>query len=398
MRVLCVAEVYAWPPTDGYRLRLANLVDGLRQLGDVDVLVVDREPPHSAQLAPPEGVRVLRIESLATEVRSWPRRWLTSWMPRRLVSWDDTTVLPAARAWLAASYDLVYFEHVDAWVRFRSLSDAPCIVDFDNLENLYARSLLDRRPTELKALARWVPQAAFRWEEGRRWDRLQRRAAADAGAVLVCSELDIARSNCVNAVVVANGAEPNVLVVDHRSLVADAPGFGFLGLLSYPPNTDAARWFATEVFPLVRRRLPDATFRIVGRNPESIADLAMCPGVTVVGEVTDPGAELAATDVSVVPIRFGAGTRLKVIEALANGLPCVSTTIGAEGLDVTAGHDLLIADSAADFADACVRLVGDIELRVSLIDHGRSTWEQRYTWRAIQARLAELGRAVAAPR
>ena len=65
---------------------------------------------------------------------------------------------------------------------------------------------------------------------------------------------------------------------------------------------------------------------------------------------------------------------------------------------MTAGHDLLIADSAADFADACVRLVGDIELRVSLIDHGRSTWEQRYTWRAIQARLAELGRAVASPR
>lgn len=388
-----MAEVYAWPPTDGYRLRLANLVDGLRQLGEVDVLVVDREPVQANQIEPPDGVRVLRLESLATEVRSWPLRWLTSSTPRRLVSWDDASVLPAARRWLADSYDLTYFEHVDAWARFRSLSDAPCIVDFDNLENLYARSLLDRRPKELKALARWIPQVAFRWEEGRRWDRLQRRAAADASSVLVCSQLDVARSNCPNAVVVANGAEPNALVVDHRSLVGDAAVFGFLGLLSYPPNADAARWFATEVFPLVRRRLPEATFRIVGRNPESVADLATRDGVEVVGEVTDPGVELGATDVSVVPIRFGAGTRLKVVEALANGLPCVSTTVGAEGIDVTAGRDLLIADTAAAFADACVRLVEDPELRVSLIDHGRATWEANYTWRAIQARLADLGRA-----
>ncbi len=396
MRVLCVAEVYAWPPTDGYRLRLANLVDGLRQLGEVDVLVVDREPVQANQIEPPEGVRVLRLESLATEVRSWPLRWLTSSTPRRLVSWDDTEVLPAARQWLADSYDLAYFEHVDAWARFRSLSDAACIIDFDNLENLYARSLLDRRPKEFTALARWIPQAAFRWEEGRRWDRLQRRAAADAGSVLVCSQLDVARSNCPNAVVVANGAEPNALVVDHRSLVGDAAVFGFLGLLSYPPNADAARWFATEVFPLVRRRLPGATFRIVGRNPESVADLAALDGVEVVGEVADPGGELGATDVSVVPIRFGAGTRLKVVEALANGLPCVSTTVGAEGIDVTAGRDLLIADSATDFTDACVRLVEDADLRVSLIEHGRATWAATYTWRAIQTRLADLGRSVAA--
>ena len=397
MRVLCVAEVYAWPPTDGYRLRLANLVDGLRQVGDVDVLVVDREPTQACQVEPPEGVRVLRLESLATEVRSWPLRWLTSSTPRRLVSWDDTSVLPAARRWLADRYDLAYFEHVDAWARFRSLSNAPCIVDFDNLENLYARSLLDRRPTELKALAKWIPQAAFRWEEGRRWDRLQRRAAADAASVLVCSQLDVARSNCANAVVVANGAEPNAVVVDHRPLVGEAAVFGFLGLLSYPPNADAARWFATEVFPLVRRQLPDATFRVVGRNPESVEDLETLDGVVVVGEVTDPGAELAATDVSVVPIRFGAGTRLKVVEALANGLPCVSTAIGAEGLDVTAGRDLLIADSATDFAEACVRLATDVDLRSALIDHGRATWEATYTWRAIQTRLAELARSAANP-
>jgi glycosyltransferase involved in cell wall biosynthesis len=124
-------------------------------------------------------------------------------------------------------------------------------------------------------------------------------------------------------------------------------------------------------------------------------DLASIPGVVLVGRVETLESEMARSDLAVVPIRFGGGTRLKVVEALANRLPVVTTTVGCEGIDVVDGHSALIADDAAGFAAACVRVLTEPELRAALVGEGRELFEAHYQWSQIRHRLAEVCRAVA---
>jgi glycosyltransferase involved in cell wall biosynthesis len=190
--------------------------------------------------------------------------------------------------------------------------------------------------------------------------------------------------------VVPNGAEPHGEPVDHVRAPGDGAVFVFVGLLSYPPNRDAVRWFATEVWASVRAELPTATFRVVGRGADGLQDVAAIPGVDLVGPVPEVGPELDRADVVVVPIRMGAGTRLKVVEAIANGVPCVSTSVGAEGIAVEDGTHVLLADSATRFAADCVRVASDTTLRAALVEAGRRLWADRYRWAAIRERFADL--------
>jgi len=114
----------------------------------------------------------------------------------------------------------------------------------------------------------------------------------------------------------------------------------------------------------------------------------------LVGEVEDVTAELAKADVSIVPIKVGAGTRLKGVEALAHHLPIVTTTVGCEGIDVRNGSTALIEDDAVAFAGACARLCGDGVLRQRLADAGAELFDQHYTWASIERRIGDLATSV----
>jgi glycosyltransferase involved in cell wall biosynthesis len=140
--------------------------------------------------------------------------------------------------------------------------------------------------------------------------------------------------------------------------------------------------------------MPAAVLRIVGRGAESVEWVAGVPGVDLVGEVDDLRPELDRADVSVVPIRIGAGTRLKVVEALAHRIPLVTTTVGTEGIDVVDGEHGLVADDERGFADACLRLLADGTERQRLADRGAELFEASYTWDAITSRVASIASGV----
>ena len=412
MRSLCVAEVHPWPAVDGYRLRLANMIEALAANGPVDLLCLDGSTGERGPA--PDGVRVINTpESPESSASTWMPRWLGSSEPRRLVRRN----FPEARRILTelasagsevVRPDVVFFSHVDSWARTWDLIDAPAIVDFDNLENLLIEGVRELGPVlgpdpslveRLAARARYVVASGFNRVDERRWDETQRRVASCVNRVLVCSELDVGRSGCPNAVVAPNGYELAWAPADHAHVTDPAhPVLLFVGLLSYSANTDAVQWFATEVMPLVLARVRGAEFRIVGRGSEAVAHLAGLPGVSLVGAVDSLEAELAAADVSVVPIRSGAGTRLKVVEAMANRLPMVSTTIGCEGIEVVGGEHLLIADDAAAFADACCELITDPDRRAAMIAAAQARFEEHYQWSRVRAGVAELARVVAGER
>lgn len=157
----------------------------------------------------------------------------------------------------------------------------------------------------------------------------------------------------------------------------------FTGSMDWMPNDDCVRYFVAEILPLIWKEHPEARFWAVGKNPtESLRRLDDGERVFVTGTVDDIRPYLARADVFVLPMRSGSGTRLKLYESMAAGNAIVSTTIGAEGLAVTSGENLVLADGAEEFAAAVVSLLGDDGRRQSLGVAARTLVEDRYSWSA----------------
>jgi glycosyltransferase involved in cell wall biosynthesis len=164
----------------------------------------------------------------------------------------------------------------------------------------------------------------------------------------------------------------------------------FVGTLNYRPCIDAVLWLVGAILPILRRRRPDLEVWIVGKQPPpEVCELAG-PGVFVTGYVPDVTPYYARAAVAVAPLRAGGGSRLKILEAMALGRPVVSTTIGAEGLDVTTEIDIMLADDAVAFAAAIARLLTEGEACRALVNNARRLVTSRYDWTAIASRQLEI--------
>jgi polysaccharide biosynthesis protein PslH len=170
---------------------------------------------------------------------------------------------------------------------------------------------------------------------------------------------------------------------------ADPPRVVFLGSMDWEPNIDAVSYFCRDVFPRVRASFPKAVFQIVGRNPHSSVRQLVSDGVEVTGTVPSVEEYLRRATVVIVPLRIGGGTRLKIFEAMATGKAVVSTSIGAEGLAVESGRDLILADDAATFADAVVRLLQDATLR-RRYEEAAARLAAQYDWSIIVKQFAAV--------
>jgi glycosyltransferase involved in cell wall biosynthesis len=406
-----VADEYPWPARTGYRLRLHWILVLLSRHASVDLLVV-LSRPLPADLPPPPAevplaeLRVVRSGEVTSGRTRRARSWLTGRLPRALVgrSWESARAQLAE--WPGAAPDAVWFSHSPLYVALRGVVARPHVVDLDNLESSLLRQRRRSHPWKhsqttngrLRAIAR----AAADLLDEHRWRRLEHRIARSAEAVVVCSRLDEVRLAEPRARVVPNGYEllPGGRGGPPASPTSGAPVLLLVGLLTYEPNRDGAAFFAAEVLPLVRAHYPGAQFRVVGRygSMSDVAALQGREGVTVTGEVDDVSAELAAADLVVVPLRFGGGTRVKILEAFAHQVPVVATTVGCEGLEVVDGEHLLVADTPEALAAGCVRLLQQEDLRRRIVLQARQLWQSRYRWEALEPDVAAVLRAVSGHR
>jgi glycosyltransferase involved in cell wall biosynthesis len=160
--------------------------------------------------------------------------------------------------------------------------------------------------------------------------------------------------------------------------------------LFYPPNADGVRWFIRQVFPLVKDQIPSVTLTIVGsRPPKDIVEFGIrnAESVQVTGYVPDLQEYFERAALMVVPVRAGSGMRVRILEALARGIPVVTTKTGVEGIAAINGEHLLVADEPVAFADAVVRLLKDRELGETLIRNGRQLAQEKYDWQAVLPKL-----------
>jgi glycosyltransferase involved in cell wall biosynthesis len=165
----------------------------------------------------------------------------------------------------------------------------------------------------------------------------------------------------------------------------------FVGSMDWMPNIDGAQWFVREVLPMIRKRKPDCSVSFIGRKPaRAVLDLAKDPLIQVSGTVPDVRQYLWGATLSIVPLRAGGGTRLKIFESMAAQVPVVSTSIGAEGLPLETGTQIHIADDPQAFADRCIALMHDQPARMRMAQAAWDTVSSRFSWEAVSKEFERL--------
>jgi glycosyltransferase involved in cell wall biosynthesis len=376
MRIAVVTHVMPYPADSGTRIRVARIVGTLRRCHDVSVLSL--EPGDAAGAA----------RALGVPVAVHPARVRRALAPVAVAPETTAAVWRAVRDWRADAVHLQGTFGAAAADLQRGHHDLPAVVDEGCVHHVSYRRAAALAPTPL-GRARGRLRA---W----RLRRFERALARRADAVVAVSPgegaLVRAMAPDTRVVVAPNG-------VDTDALAPSPPGDAalFVGLLSYAPNRDAMTWFARDVLPRLGAGGPEVL--VAGRDPgpelESLAREA--PRLRLLGFVPDLAPLYARAGVFVNPMRGGGGTRLKMLEAMAAGKAVVSTGIGAEGLALTPGRDVVVADTAAEFADAVRALLADRGQAERVGRAARALVEARYAWSACLAPIEALYASLAPP-
>lgn len=323
-------------------------------------------------------------------------------MLEELLSPDRSWVLPdvgrlaaAVDGFAVARFDICFCFRLRSALALRRLERVRgslatrYVVDFDDIESTAlartGQSLAQRIGREWRAIYALRARRARQAE-----DRMLRRF----DIAMVCSDDDrdrlLARDARASVVVVPNSVQP--VDIAPRQSAAGPVNMLFVGTMSYPPNTDAVLWFCKAVLPAIRAGCAAACrLAIVGFDPPAqVVALGEADNIEVTGGVDSVVPYYEDADIVVAPIRFGGGTRIKILEAMGMRRPVVATTLGAEGIACRHEREVLIADSAEDFAAACLRLIRDPDLRTRLATAGRELVERSYTQAAIDAAVDDM--------
>jgi polysaccharide biosynthesis protein PslH len=283
------------------------------------------------------------------------------------------------------AFDSIVCDFLTPAQNFDSLKG--CVLFQHNVETMIWRRHAEHAATP-------IHRTYFNIEASRTFE-CEQRACKEAAHIIAVSDGDAAIMRDMfgvsNITPVATGVD-----VDYfRRPAADSPHVAdlvFLGSMDWMPNVDGVGYFVREILPRIRQRRPDCTVAVVGRSPfpEIAALPASDPKLQVTGTVPDVRPYLWGSTVSIVPLRVGGGTRLKIYESMAAGIPIVSTTIGAEGLDVSHGDNIRLADTAETFADECINLLDNAAARQHLSVKASHLVTSRFSWDRITRQFEDI--------
>lgn len=392
MRILFVTPSLPSLPRGGASRRMQGLISGLAREHAVSVLAF--VPPGEDQTAAISAARDYCDEVVTVEndryglsnrrKRALQLRSLAS--PRsfeHLVY--DRPALQAALDWMLARtrYDIVTVEF--CWMAYPSFSTAAGLVlDEHNIEYDILRRTSRGETLPARKLYNAVDFRKLRREERAIWRKFDACClTSERDERMLCRDRPSTRT-----AVVPNGAD--TAYFRPQAAPPEPMTIAFFGQISYYPNTDGLLFFLREVMPRLKQTQPRVRLLIIGLSPPDVISAYEGEDVIITGVVDDIRPYLERASVIIAPLRIGGGTRLKILEAMAMGKPVVSTRIGAEGIDVTDGQDILLADSAEDFAARVAQVLDDPALARRLGVAARELIEQRYDWQASVQRLTLL--------
>jgi len=312
--------------------------------------------------------------------------------PYAVSRFKSTPVREKLDAWFRQRrFDVAVCDFLDAAVNFPSSPTVPSVLFQHNVESEIWRRHAE---TETNPAKRPVYGMEFRkmlaYEKSAVQSFPHVIAVSEHDRQLMGAWIDPAQITVVPTGVDLRHYQPDVTDREVAPLVM------FVGAMDWEPNVDAVEFFCGEIWPSVLARIPEAKFRIVGRNPDRRVQQFAGSSVEVTGRVPAVIDHLREAAVVIVPLRIGGGTRLKIYEAMAAGKAVVSTSVGAEGLDVHHGRDIVLADDSKAFADAVLMLLQDSVVR-KRYERAAAELAARYDWPAVGARFEAVLERIAGP-
>lgn len=392
MRILLITQIVPYPPDSGPKIKTHNVLRYLAERHQVHLVSFARSAAEESNARELQrycvGVTTVPLRRSRLLDVAYLARSLATGRPF-LIDRDDSMAM--RKAVLGVLHrQRIDAVHADQLPMAQFAVDLPVrlrILDEHNAVWSIVRRAAEeevRGASRVLAELEWRRLRAYEGEMCRRFD-----------LVIVVSNEDY-----VSLVEAARAVFPTKVIpiaVDTRELAfaertAEARHVVSVATMYYPPNVEGVHWFATRVFPLVRREVPGTRLYVVGcRPPKKILRLARPEnGVMVTGYLADLQPVLGASAVTVVPVRSGSGMRVKILEAFARGIPVVSTTLGVEGIQARAGEHLLVADSPEDFARAVAWILSEPAEASRMARAARELVESRYEWRTALAGLDEV--------
>ena len=289
------------------------------------------------------------------------------------------------------SFDSVHFDHLDSTAYHRFLNN-PAHTVLDE-HNIVTNQVITSEKAEKNMFKKLYMRSQIKPTRD-----YERRLCAQVDRCLVCSDSDkdylAAISPAARIYVIPNGVDLDFFsqTLDGNRITHDAPNIIFVGAMDYGPGRIAMEYFIDRIWPILQESMPATTFTAVGQNPpDFLQELAAVDDrIEVTGRVDDVRPYVHAASVFVVPLLSGSGTRLKILDAMAMTIPIVSTSLGAEGLDVTHNESILLADDPQSFSDEIARVLSDNVLSDRLVENGLELVRQKYSWQKIWRDLHDV--------
>jgi glycosyltransferase involved in cell wall biosynthesis len=395
MRVLLLTLIAPFPPDSGPKVKTYNLLQYLAQRHDVTLvsLVRSEQERGAAEALRPLCEAVYTVPFRRSRLRDvffFARSLLRG--ESFIMSRDASPELERLLAELTSRshYDIIHADQLNMARFALGLPGGARVLDQHNA----VWTIVQR----MARTTRLLPKRIALELEARRIMRYEAEMCQAFDAVVAVSEPD---RRALELAIEASGGDPGAMRCSVIPIAVDTAGerpvpraqdsqmILSMATMFWPPNVDGVLWFAREVLPLVWREAPQARFVIAGaRPPQQVRRLAENePRIAVTGYVQNPRPMLEASAALIVPVRAGGGMRVKILEALARGVPIVSTTVGFEGIALTPGHHLLVADTPDAFAAALLELLRNPELGRRLAAASRQLAEQSYDWRVVNAQV-----------
>ncbi len=384
IRILFVSTHSPEGPDYGARLRSRHISELLSRLGEVTVVIAGAYEKYVPSTIPKPSV--LKPSAIVPY-----QAWRIKWGMERLrfefsgrnmnfhgVGASDADCLKMQE--MVAKHDLVWLHGLRIANGFKQWHWPKSILDIDDIPSGYYTSILNQA-SGIKQKLRALRQIKI-------WKRHEALIFDRFDSMAVCSTEDHAHFGKSDRVfVVPNGFD---IPTDPPARIRANPvRLGFVGTLEYAPNVNGLRWFIREVWPSLQKKIPGAVLRVMGKHSES-PEWRATKNVEGLGWVENADLEMASWALTVVPIFEGGGTRVKISNAFSRKCPVVSTTLGAHGYDIQHDRELLLADSPADFATACERLITQPDEASRLANTAWESFLKKWTWDANIPRLQKI--------
>ena len=397
-KILWLSHLVPYPPKGGVLQRSYNLIREVSRYNKLTLLafnqanlvgteeLLNEAKSHFSQFCHVEGIVPIssdesRLNQLVLILKGLipTKTYTVCWLESKSFQMKLDALLDREK------FDVIHIDTISLIPFVKKYKNVKFVLNHHNIESLM---LLRRAENE----SNWLKKFYF-WQEGKKLMHLEREVCNTLALNVTCSHLDTNRLKLIapgiNAIDIANGVDleyfrPIECEKIEKSLV-------FAGGLSWYPNLDAMKFFLSKVWPRLIQEVPDISFTVIGRNPPEwmLALQAEYPTLKVTGFVDDVRPYLSRAHIYICPIRDGGGTKLKVLDALAMGVPLIADPIACEGIDVIKGESVIYATTPDDYISAIKKLINDSALCTSLAEKGVALVRENYSFESLGKKLSD---------